>query len=765
MSTWQRGQALIELLMAIALTGILLPALLTSLVASREGRAQQQQRFSAISLLQRTEDEVRQIRETGWNTPFSTCANPCYPSRNGNAWSFTSGTETIGQLVRRVDLQAVYRYSANDQISPTSSGATYTDPSTYKVVVTVSWTKPFTSQLVSSNYMTRYLSPVVVTDSTVDDFLSGDPTSVEAVTATPGSDGALAIVGGTTSSADWCLPDPSTIYFSDLPKNGTVIRAAYDSGTNSNRVYIGAQTSGSAGITFEYLTIPNVAVPIPTIAGIASGDYSTYSIAGDGTYAYLGTNNITPAPANGEALIFNLSQPTLVPTGWFDVTNETTPTPPPVVTVPMAHIDVSTNSQVGYMGYGNEFWTFDLATKTGARGVLNKVNKQDTYSINPAQNVVAVHARNNYAYVAIDTGSSEELQVYDISNPAAIRYVAWGDLNGDGGREMYVNPEDTRLYFLTNRTTSTCKRVTPGVGLRASDIAGCEFEVIDISDKSQWGITITPASSTPTPTSSSNYRKSFPTVKVIGTYDVDWELTPGANVTATGTMDPLGFAVISESYSGQNKNRAILVGVTPAGISTGKTEEYRVLDLSDETHPVRCGGRNIDAGVRDVSTVKMPTTTTDPIGPAYAYIVTNDAITPAFQMIKGGPVSSGGTGSSGSFTSRPIDAGYTAPFNQFIATYYRMPGTTINFQVAVAAYDISLGCNHSNYTFVGNDITNTSSVFYTSDGYNVMHVAIPVGTNSNYVNPGRCFKYKVTFTSASSPNTSMLYDAGGYYTP
>ena len=46
----QRGQSLIELLIAIAIASIILPAILTGLVLSREGRGQQNQRLDAINL-------------------------------------------------------------------------------------------------------------------------------------------------------------------------------------------------------------------------------------------------------------------------------------------------------------------------------------------------------------------------------------------------------------------------------------------------------------------------------------------------------------------------------------------------------------------------------------------------------------------------------------------------------------------------------------------------------------------------------------------
>src|SRR3990167_3628807 len=57
------GQSLVEILIAIGLTGILLPALLTGLVSSREGKAQEGQRLQATALLRESEEAIRSVRE------------------------------------------------------------------------------------------------------------------------------------------------------------------------------------------------------------------------------------------------------------------------------------------------------------------------------------------------------------------------------------------------------------------------------------------------------------------------------------------------------------------------------------------------------------------------------------------------------------------------------------------------------------------------------------------------------------------------------
>ena len=63
-----KGYTIIELLVALAIASLMLPALLTGLVSSREGKAQQTQRRQAVSLLNEAEEAVRSYRNRGWDS-------------------------------------------------------------------------------------------------------------------------------------------------------------------------------------------------------------------------------------------------------------------------------------------------------------------------------------------------------------------------------------------------------------------------------------------------------------------------------------------------------------------------------------------------------------------------------------------------------------------------------------------------------------------------------------------------------------------------
>src|SRR6266700_1869028 len=88
----KKGQMLVELVMAIGIAAIILPALLTGLVASRQGRPQQQQSLQATELFKETINAVRNIRDTSW---ASFALNGTYhPVISSNSWTFATSSAT-----------------------------------------------------------------------------------------------------------------------------------------------------------------------------------------------------------------------------------------------------------------------------------------------------------------------------------------------------------------------------------------------------------------------------------------------------------------------------------------------------------------------------------------------------------------------------------------------------------------------------------------------------------------------------------------------
>src|SRR4030042_5431909 len=144
------GQSLIELVIVIGLTSLFLPVVLTGLVSSREGKAQQGQRLNATALLNEANEAVRSVREGGWTT-FA--VNDVYhPQISGNSWTLQPLEEELNGFTRKIEVSDVYRDT--DGAIVASGGRI--DPSTKKVITTVSWNTPFPSAISSTGYLTRY---------------------------------------------------------------------------------------------------------------------------------------------------------------------------------------------------------------------------------------------------------------------------------------------------------------------------------------------------------------------------------------------------------------------------------------------------------------------------------------------------------------------------------------------------------------------------------------------------------------------------------
>ena len=157
----QKGQSLVELLLTIGLASILLPALITGLVTSREGKAQKSQRVKAVSLLRETQEAVRSIRNRDWSNIFVN--GTYYPVISGTQWASASGSITTDGFTQSYTVSDVNRDSSGAIVTPPSGTL---DPSTKKIDITVSWTQPYASSVDSPLYLTRWRDNLSYTETT-----------------------------------------------------------------------------------------------------------------------------------------------------------------------------------------------------------------------------------------------------------------------------------------------------------------------------------------------------------------------------------------------------------------------------------------------------------------------------------------------------------------------------------------------------------------------------------------------------------------------
>lgn len=420
---FRSGQSLIELLIAIGLTALFIPALLTAATASREGKAQAKERMLAIAYLREGEEAVRNVREKGWS---NVSANGTYhPSVSGSSWTLLSGEETIEGFSRRIEISDVRR-DGNGVII--ESGG-LVDPSTKRVIVLVSWNTPFPSSIDTTILLTRYLGNTTTLQTTQADFDAGTKTNV-VVTNTAGGEIQLTAIG----RADWCAPNLSLTAL-DLPKQGvanaiTAIEGRAFAGTGDN----------ASGESFANIAISNTRPPTATLLGTFS-NYKTNDVFGEEDYGYIATDTNAK-----EIVILDIDDAPYTEIGHFNSPGSTDAN------------SVFVLGNIGYMTAGNKFYTFDLSSQSGNRTGSRPILDPDGVTLpGIGEEVVVV---GNYAYVAIGASSSKEMQIVDVSDPRNVRLMGTGDADpsgahvGEQGKDIFVNQAGSRAYVVVNATAA-----------------------------------------------------------------------------------------------------------------------------------------------------------------------------------------------------------------------------------------------------------------------------------------------------------------------
>ena len=466
-----KGQTLIELILTVGLGAILLPVLLLGVISSREGKAQQNQRIDAVTLLKEGEEAVRNIREKGWSTFPS---NGIYhPKNNGSSWTLDPNSESTNNFTRSITIDDAKR-DTNGSIVTTGG---ITDPSTKKIIVSVSWLLPLPSSVTSTLYLTRTIN-TSLTQTTVADFTPGTRTGT-IITNTNGGEVTLGAGGG----GSWCNPNLS-ISALDLPKSG-VANALY---AIEGKAFAGTGDNAS-GVSYASVSIDNSKPPHAAISGTFDGFKTNDGIFGDSNYAYLATDTNSK-----EVEIVDLSTTTngkYSEAGYFDAPGNGNAN------------SVFVSGTVGYMVGGNKLYSFDVTNKTGSRPQLGSLTLTGT-----GEKVIV---SGNYAYIA-ESGSTQ-LQIVKIDDGGReLTVVGQANLNGSNGKNLVINSSATRAYIITKASysqkeffivdisTKTGDRPTlgsfdtagmdprgvttvPGNKAIVVGIGGQEYQVLDISNE------------------------------------------------------------------------------------------------------------------------------------------------------------------------------------------------------------------------------------------------------------------------------------------
>jgi type II secretory pathway pseudopilin PulG len=267
----QSGQSLIEVIMVMALSAIILPALLTGLTASRQGKVQQSQRTQAVYLLNGTVDAVRSIREKDWAAFAVDGTFHPVISILGTDWTFATGSAVVNGFTQSVVIGDISRDTAG---KIAMAGGTL-DPSSKKVDITITWGLPYVSTVSASLYMTRYLSNNSFIQTLAADFNPGILNSTQ-VTNTAGGE----VILINNNKAKWCSPALSSATI-DLPDGPPIAVSAVANPTTTsvpNDVFVAIAPYTTTSGKLAYVAVSaNTDPPVPTLRGTFTLDPTKYS--------------------------------------------------------------------------------------------------------------------------------------------------------------------------------------------------------------------------------------------------------------------------------------------------------------------------------------------------------------------------------------------------------------------------------------------------------------------------------------------------------
>lgn len=418
---WQAGQSLIELLLVIGICAIILPALLTGFVASREGKAQQGQRAEAVTILNKTIEAIRSVREKGW-TGFAVNGT-FYPEISGASWTLTacSGVCPIDSngFTSQVVISGVNRGTCPgaDCGKIVTVGGTL-DPSSKKVIVTISWVLPYTSSIVETLYMTRYLDNNAYVQTTEAEFNAGTLNGVE-VTNTLGGEIRLEPAGG---RGDWCKPaTPSA----NLDLTGQSVAKSITA--IEGRAFVGAGQNASGHALYN-VTINGT--PILKEEGIYDDNgLKTNGVFGESHYAYLATDKNST-----EVVILDVATSTPTFVGSIDTSGPTDAN------------SVFWSDNYLYVTTGSKLYVYDVTNRASpiAKGNITLAGAGNK-----------IYVVNHIAYIAIGL-TTTQLQIVDAIDPTNLISTPAMKIgvNDKPGQDVFVNPEGTRTYLVTSISSS-----------------------------------------------------------------------------------------------------------------------------------------------------------------------------------------------------------------------------------------------------------------------------------------------------------------------
>lgn len=790
---------LIELLLALGLCAIMLPVLAVGLLASREGKAQQIQRSDATTLTKEAYDALRIVREQGWSSVSTN--GRYYPVVVNNTWTLATGSAVIGGFTRFVDIMDVYRDSNGN--FATSSGTV--DPSTKKIVITVSWDTPYSSSASSTYYVVR-TDNTVYTSGSYADFNSGTKVQTQ---ATDPSDGRIKLANNT--KGQWCLPSFSSASIS-LPDGPPVAVAAKSESSiaNPNKVFVALSPLTTTQRKLAYVSVSaNTDPPVPTLSGIFTMDSTLYSNAslvpvGTGLDNSFKTNKVsyyTSSSGKTYALLATTKPDKEVIAILVDDNN--------------ASNDGTNNGE--YQDYTNKifkYWTYFNTRIYQGNSASTPNQDQAPYTAGAAS--IAVYQDKGYMI------SGGYLYVFDLSaidskSPSTGLDMVGCRIELDGS-DCNASTSRVRKYGSGNTGTSFGNESAGQTGcidggmvqiyadndVYPVSVGGNMYVYVAVGSGTDPEFNIVNVTSVPTsgssPTISNNscgritggnsgwkrissldFNSKTNTQETANSVFGNADGTR-AYISSNGTVDANndGLADSDQFYVINTSNKSaptFLSGTAATGAQSGyylgsgaNAQQYprRSITVFGDSRALLAGIDGVTDGndaqeyqVLNVSNESSPsycggtqfasgfndmTSIAEADGDKYVYLVGNSGAN-ELKIIQGGP--DGPFLDTGTYESSTTDLGNNVTFNRFDVIENLPASTSIQYQLAITDA-VSGSCNGATFAYVGPDGT-SGTKFATGS-------AIPIGRSGTLKNPGRCMRYKAYLSTTDYNVTPTLLD-------
>lgn len=424
------GTALVELLVAMGIMAIILPALITAFFSSRGGKVQDQQRLEAAGTVREAREVLRVIRDSGW---ANISTNGTYrPVVNGTGWSLQSippgspeSIDPLFSLTRKIELGDAYRDSGGN-LTTVASGNTL-DPSVKRVIITAAWGNIIPATIVSDYFLMRFEN-LTWMQTTLVDFTLG----TQAGTAITNTSGGEVILGsGGVGNADWCAPN-LTLSQVDLPKNGVAnaVSATAAAPSAPGKVIAGTGDNAS-GVSLGNVHVTDTTPPTANLNGTFDG-YKTNGVYVLGRYAFMGTDTNSKEVVIVDLNSLNVSTGKYSEAGYFNPSGAGNGT------------GVYALGTLGFVTVGSKLYIFDISSPNPSASVAQR----GVVDLSGIGGRVVVNG--NYAYVTESTGSRALEIIQFNSDGTSPAVVGWASLSGQNGVDIVVNSSATRAYLVTN---------------------------------------------------------------------------------------------------------------------------------------------------------------------------------------------------------------------------------------------------------------------------------------------------------------------------